>query len=136
MIDNDHGMRDTVVRVTGSWEVDSEDECGAVPVTWNLNAGSQVGALPTTDVKVKLRRLTAVNYNNDNWSWLLDPNKPPEPPVLPKKSSSSKIRTASEPEEPAREGILSTVDLGKLDRRFSLKGRGLALSPRVPCAPR
>ena len=28
MVDNDHGMRDTVVQVTGPWEAEYEDECG------------------------------------------------------------------------------------------------------------
>jgi len=32
IINNDHGMRDTMVRVTGSWEVESEDEHGVVPI--------------------------------------------------------------------------------------------------------
>ena len=31
MVNNDHGMRDTVVRVSGSWETKSEDELGVVP---------------------------------------------------------------------------------------------------------
>jgi len=43
MVDIDCDMQDIVVRVTGSWEADSEDERGAVPVAWNLDAGSQVG---------------------------------------------------------------------------------------------
>ena len=58
-------------------------------------------------------RLPAVNYNNRSWSWLLDPNMPPEPPVIPKVSASSKIQPASELEEPARERILLIVNLEK-----------------------
>ena len=36
MVDSDHGMRDTVVRVTDPWEAESKDEHGAIPITWNL----------------------------------------------------------------------------------------------------
>ena len=43
MVNSDHGMQDTVVRVTGLWEAESENECGAVPVACNLNLGSYGG---------------------------------------------------------------------------------------------
>ena len=66
MVNNDHGMRDTVVQVTGLWEAESEDERGAVPVAWNLYYGSHGEILPTSDVEAKLRRLTTINYNNRN----------------------------------------------------------------------
>jgi len=33
MVNSDHGIRDTVVRVTGSWKAESEDERRVVPVT-------------------------------------------------------------------------------------------------------
>ena len=32
MVTNDHGMRDTMVQVTGPWDAKSEGECGAVSV--------------------------------------------------------------------------------------------------------
>jgi len=32
MADNDHDMRDTVIRVCGSWDADSEDERGVILV--------------------------------------------------------------------------------------------------------
>jgi len=70
-------------------------------------------ALPTADVEAKLRTLTTVDYNNHNWSWLLDPNRPFEPPIIPKLLASTKIQPVYRPEEPAQEGILSTVNLGK-----------------------
>ena len=57
-----------MVRVTGSWEANSEDEHGAILIAWNLDVGCQVGALPTANVKAKLRRLTIVNYKNHKWS--------------------------------------------------------------------
>jgi len=33
IVDSDHGIQDAVVQVTGPWETESEDECGAIPVT-------------------------------------------------------------------------------------------------------
>jgi len=33
MVDNDHGMRDIVVQVSGPWEAKLEEECGAIPTT-------------------------------------------------------------------------------------------------------
>ena len=68
MVTNDHGMRDTVVRVTGPCDVESEGERGAVPVIWNLDSGPHGGILPTTDIKVKLRKLVAIDFNCRNWS--------------------------------------------------------------------
>ena len=79
MVDSDHSMQDTVVRVAGPWEVESEDECGAIPIVWNLRPVPRGGALPTADIKAKLRKLKAINYNFRNRSWLLDPNRPPVP---------------------------------------------------------
>ena len=128
-----------VVRVTGKWEAESEDERRAVSVSWNLESNSHGRTLLTADVEVKLRRLTAIDYNSHNWSWLLDPNKPLEPPVIPKVPTSSKIQTAFEPEELAQEGVLLTVDLGKsrvLGRMDSTKRRGLTPGLRVSRAPR
>ena len=66
MVNSDHGMQDIVVWVTGPWEAESEDECG--PSHLELGLQLSWGTLPTTDVEAKLRRLTAVNYNNLNWS--------------------------------------------------------------------
>ena len=68
------------------------------------------GAFPTVDVEAKLRRLMAINYNNRNWSWLLDPNRPPESPVILKVSTLSKILFAFDPEVPAQEVMLLTID--------------------------
>jgi len=36
MVDNDYGMCEIVVRITGPWEAESESECGAAPTPWNL----------------------------------------------------------------------------------------------------
>jgi len=32
MVDNDHGMQDTIVRVTSPGEAESENECGVIPI--------------------------------------------------------------------------------------------------------
>ena len=66
MVNNDHGMRDTMVRVTGLWDAESEDERGAVLVVWNLDLDPYGGTLPTADVGAKLRKPTAINYNSHN----------------------------------------------------------------------
>ena len=51
IVNNDHSMRDTVVRVTGLWEAESKDERRAVPIAWNLDSGSHGEILPTADVE-------------------------------------------------------------------------------------
>ena len=43
VVNNDHGMRDTMIRVIGSWEAESKDEHGVVPVVWNLYSRSHWG---------------------------------------------------------------------------------------------
>ena len=54
MGDSDHGMRDTVVRVSGPWEAESEEECEAIPTTWNLGPLARGGATLSVDIDVKL----------------------------------------------------------------------------------
>ena len=103
MVNSDHGMRDTMVQMSGPWDADSEDDRGAVPVVWNLDAGSHRRTLPTVDVEAKLRKLTAIDFNSHNWSWLLNPNRPSVPLVILRVPSSGKSQLAPEPEEPARE---------------------------------
>ena len=44
MVVSDHGIQDTVVRVIGPWEVESEDEHGVILTTWNLGLVARVGA--------------------------------------------------------------------------------------------
>jgi len=104
-----------------------EDEHGAIPVVWNLGLAPRGGTLPTADIKGKLRKLTTVNYNCRNWSWLLDPNRFSVPPIIPRVPPSSKSQLApkleepareeshpaSEPGEPAREESQSVIDLDK-----------------------
>ena len=99
--------------MTGPWEAESEDQCGGSPSRLELGLQVSWGTLPTADIEAKLRRLTAIDYSNRNWSWLLDPNRPPKTPVILKVPASGKIQSVSEAEEPAQEEILSTVDLGK-----------------------
>ena len=84
MVNSDHGIRDTMFRVTGQWDVESKYEHGIVLVIWNLDSSPHGGTLSTANVEAKLRKLTTINYNNRNWNWLLDPNRPLEPPVIPR----------------------------------------------------
>jgi len=49
MVDNDHDMRDTVVRVTGPWASKSENDYRDIPIVWNLGP-TPGGALPTADI--------------------------------------------------------------------------------------
>ena len=92
-----------MVRVTGPWEAELEDEHAAIAVIWNLGPVHRGGALPPADIEAKLRKLTTINYNCRNWSWLLDPNRPSVPPVIPKVPASGKSQPVPEPVEPARE---------------------------------
>jgi len=94
MVDIDHGMRDTVVWVSGPWKAESENEREAIPVVWNLGLTPRGGSLPTADVEAKLRKLTTINYDCRNWSWLLDPNRPPVPPVIPRVPTLGKNQLA------------------------------------------
>ena len=36
IVDSDHGMRNTMVWLTGAWEAESENEHGVIPTAWNL----------------------------------------------------------------------------------------------------
>jgi len=66
MVDSDYGMRDTVVRVTDLWEVESEDEHGSIPTTCNLGLVTWGGAVLAAEIEMKLQELTAVDYNHHN----------------------------------------------------------------------
>ena len=65
MVDNNHNMRDTVIRVSGPWEAELEKERGASPTTWNLGPVAQTCSV---EIEAKLRRLAAINYDHRNWS--------------------------------------------------------------------
>jgi len=67
MVDSDHSMRDTMVRMTGPWEAKSEVEHGAITTTWNLGLVARGGTLPSTNIEA-LRKSTAINYNHRNRS--------------------------------------------------------------------
>ena len=97
MVDNDHGMRDTVVRVIGLWAVESENDHRVIPVVWNLGPPLE-GALPITDIEAKLRKLTSIDYDHRNWSWLLDLKIPPVPLVVPRVGALDKRQPAHKPE--------------------------------------
>ena len=70
MVDNDHSMRDSVIRVSDPWDAELEDEREAISFSWNTNAGSCKGTLPSVDVEAKLKMLTAIDFISHNWSWL------------------------------------------------------------------
>ena len=46
MVNSDHGMRDSVIRVSGPWDAESEDERRAMSIDWNPNVGSCGGPCP------------------------------------------------------------------------------------------
>ena len=96
-------MRDFVIRVSGPWDAKSEDKRGAIPIAWNSNVGSRGGTLPSADVEAKLKKLTIIDFKSHNWSWLLNPNKPPVLSGVQRVPVSGKRQLASEPEEPVRE---------------------------------
>jgi len=94
-----------VVWVPGPWEAESEIEHGAIP-TWNLGPVTQRGMLPSTDFEVKLQKLIAFNYDHYNWSWLLDPSRPPMPLVLLRVPAPTKSQPAVDPERPRVPGLV------------------------------
>jgi len=55
-----------MVWVTGLWELESEDERGAILVVWNLGPVLPGRALTTADIEEKLWKLTTINYNCRN----------------------------------------------------------------------
>ena len=117
IMDSDHGMRDTVVRVTDPWEAESDGERGSIPTTWKLGPMAWGGTLPSADIEAKLK-LAAINYDHRNWSWLLDRNIPPLPPAIPRASTLAKSQL--------------TVDL----KRPRVPGRViLAKKKRAPAQP-
>ena len=69
-----------MIGVSGLWDAESEDERGAIPVAWNPNAGSRGGTLLSVNIVAKLKKLTTIDFNSRNWSWLLNLNRPPVPP--------------------------------------------------------
>ena len=89
-----------------------EDEREAIPVVWNVGPVPCGGALVTADIKVKMRKLTAIYRNRRNWSWLLDPHRPCVPPILPEVAASGKNQLAAEPGSLDSEKSLLAVDLG------------------------
>ena len=109
IVDSDCGMRDTVVQVSGPRDANSS-ESGVIGVVWNLDAGTHGGTLPTADVEVKLRKLTTIDFNNRNWSWLLNWNRPPALPVILRVLTSGK-------------GCLPSNLRGLLSRRATLTPR-------------
>ena len=95
------GVEKIIVNMVNSYHV-MWDTWLRLPVHGKLNQKMSVGqsqspglelrlsqeALLTANVEAKLRRLTTIDYNHHNWSWLLDPNRPPELPVTPKMPAS------------------------------------------------
>ena len=63
MVDSDLDMRDTMSRVIGPWEAELENERRASLVAWNLSPALHKEALPSTDIEVKLRKLTTITYD-------------------------------------------------------------------------
>ena len=43
-----------------------------------------LGVVLIAEIELKLWELTVVDYDCRNWSWFLDPNRTPVPPVLSK----------------------------------------------------
>ena len=66
IVHSDHDMRDTVVRVTGPWAAESENDRGIIPIVWNLGSAPHGWALPTTDIEAKLQKLTSIDYDHHN----------------------------------------------------------------------
>ena len=63
-----------------------------------MDADTHRGTFPTTNVEVKLREMTTIDFNNHNWSWLLNPNRPHVLPVVPRVYASSNGQLVPKPE--------------------------------------
>jgi len=63
----------------------------------------------TAEIELKLQELVAVDYDNRNWSWLLDPKRTTMPPVLPKAPDSAKKPLAVVIERPRFSGRVVLV---------------------------
>ena len=73
MVDSNHDMWDTLVQVSGPWKAEPDDERGAILIVWNMGSIPREGASLTVDIKAKLRKLTAIDRDHSNWSWLWIP---------------------------------------------------------------
>ena len=54
----------------------------AILTTWNLGPVPWGGATLSADIEAKLQRLTTVDYDHKNLSWLLDPSRPLKPSAI------------------------------------------------------
>jgi len=59
--------------------------------------------LRTADGEAKLRKLTTVDFNNHNWSWLLNSDIPLVPLVIQRVPASGKVKLAPESEKSVQE---------------------------------
>ena len=53
------------------------------------------GELISNKSKKRAKKLYQIEYDKYNWSWLLDPNKPDEPHVIPRDETSTKDTAGS-----------------------------------------
>ena len=42
LADNNHGWRETVIRISGTWEAAAQKDCGVVLMAWNQGRSSMV----------------------------------------------------------------------------------------------
>ena len=90
LVDNDHRWRDTVVRVSGPWKASFAKDRGCPPTVWNRGSLSERGAPIPKEMQERFQKLCRLRYDCHNWSWLLDSQRPFEPPTVPRSSGQEK----------------------------------------------
>ena len=68
LMNSDQRWCDTVIRLSGSWEVASSKSHGVVPTTWNRVPISQGSASVSEKVQERVRGLFHIDYDLRNWS--------------------------------------------------------------------
>jgi len=87
--------------------------------------------LRSVDVEAKLKKLTATYFNSHNWSWMLNPTRPPVPRGVQRVPASCKSQLASKPEEPVREENSFASETGEPTQGVGQPAVNLE-KPRVP----
>jgi len=82
LVDNDHGWRDTIIRIYGAWETVIQKDHGAILTTWNKETLMHSEIPVMEEAEERVQSLLQIGVDNRNWSWLLHSNRPSIPPSV------------------------------------------------------
>jgi len=129
LADNDHGWRDSVFCISGALETAQQRDQGSIRTVWNEEKTAHREMPVTSKVKKWVHALLQIGINFHNWSWLLDPNRPSDPPDVPvfkEESSASTVKRLMEGDVE-----VNTVSLsGENPRGKVSRGKRINLNPR------